>query len=126
MHILNFSHPLTEAQLAAIKQRVGTDEATITSAKTHFDTEEPFGEQVVSLIDTLNITPEAWQGEAWLVVLPSLNYIAAVLLAELHWRMGHFPAIARLRPVADALTTTYELAEIINLEQLRQGARTRR
>jgi len=59
-------------------------------------------------------------------VLPSLNYAAAVLLAELHGRMGHFPAILRLRPIAGALVTEYDVAEIINLEAVRAEARTRR
>ena len=35
------------------------------------------------------------------VVPPALNFITAVLLAELHGRMGYFPAIVRLRPVAE-------------------------
>jgi len=48
------------------------------------------------------------------------------LLAELLGRMGHFPTIVRLRPQANSLVTAYELAEIINLEGVRQLARIRR
>lgn len=126
MHILNFSHPLTETQLQAIQQATGQDDISVTQVKTQFDLEQPFAEQVVKLLDILDITSETWQSETWLVALPALNYITATLLAELHGRMGHFPAMIRLRPVADAIATTYEFAEIINLERLRQNSRTRR
>ena len=76
--------------------------------------------QVIRLLDDLKITPERWQGEVWLVVLPSLNHITAILLAEMHGRTGKFPTM--LRPVS----TEYELAEIINLQRVREEARTRR
>ncbi|HOB44046.1 MAG TPA: CRISPR-associated protein Csx15, partial [Bacillota bacterium] len=40
--------------------------------------------------------------------------------------MGHFPACVRIRPVAGSVPTQFEVAEIINLEAVRQEARTRR
>jgi len=126
MNILNLSHPLTSAQLEQIQALVGQPASAIVEARVQFDVQEPFAPQVVMLLDDLDITPERWQGEPWLVVLPSLNYIAAVVLAELHGRVGHFPAIVRLRPAPKALVTEFEVAEIINLEQVRQAARTRR
>jgi len=49
-----------------------------------------------------------------------------VLLAELHGRMGYFPPIVRLRPVPNALPPRFEVAEIINLQAVREAARTRR
>jgi hypothetical protein len=126
MHILNFSHPLTEAQQQAITQQVGQPIATIREVKTQLDVNAPFQAQIVALLDGLDISPTDWQAQPWLIVLPSLNYAAAVLLAELHGRMGHFPTIVRLRPQPDSLVTVYELAEIVNLEGVRQLARTRR
>lgn len=60
------------------------------------------------------------------MVLPALNYAAGVMLAEIHGRMGHFPAIVRLRPVTEGLVTEYDVAEIINLEVVRSKARSRR
>lgn len=126
MNLLNLSHPLTPSQLERIQTLVGQPASAVIEARVQFDVERSFTEQAVALIDSLGITPDRWQAEAWLVVLPSLNYITAVLLAELHGRMGHFPAMVRLRPVANALITEFEVAEIINLEQVRQTARTRR
>ncbi|NPV67101.1 MAG: hypothetical protein HPY64_08150 [Anaerolineae bacterium] len=126
MNLLNLSHPLTARQIEQIEALVGQPASAIIEARVQFDLEESFVAQVIRLLDDLNIAPERWQGEPWMLILPSLNYIAAILLAELHGRMGHFPAIVRLRPVPNALVTEYEVAEIVNLEQVRQAARARR
>lgn len=126
MNLLNLSHPLTPAQLEQIQELTGQPVSSTIEARVQFDLNEPFAPQVVRLLDELNITPQRWQGEPWLVVLPSLNYIAALMLAELHGRIGHFPAIVRLRPVPNSPVTAFEVAEIINLDQVRQTARTRR
>ncbi len=126
MHIINFSHPLTTEQIAQIEAQLGGKIDSIRNVRVQFDTEQPFVPQVIELLDELGITAEQWQTEAWLIVLPSLNFITAVLLAELHGRSGRFPTIIRLKPVADALVSTFELAEIINLDQVRNAARARR
>jgi hypothetical protein len=126
MILLNFSHPLTDAQVQQVTERVGQAPAQVRNVRVQFDLEADFATQVVDLIQGLDISAEEWQGGAWLVVLPSLNFIAAVLLAELHGRLGHFPAIVRLRPRAGAVVTEYEVAEILNLEQVRQQSRARR
>lgn len=61
-----------------------------------------------------------------LVNPPSLNYSAALLIAELHGRMGYFPTCVRLRPVKDALPPRFEAAELMNLQAVRDTARRRR
>jgi len=126
MNILNFAHPLTPKQIEQITSIVGTAPVAITDIRIQLDLEAAFQSQIVAIVDGLNLTPEQWQTGGWLVALPSLNYAAAVLLAELHGRMGHFPAMLRLRPVAGALVTEYDVAEIVNLEAVRAAARTRR
>jgi hypothetical protein len=40
--------------------------------------------------------------------------------------MGYFPAHVRTRPVADALPPRYEVAEILNLQAVRDQARMQR
>lgn len=126
MIILNFSHPLTPKQAEQIEALVGAPISESHAIKAQFDVEADFVPQVVALIDALGISPERWQSSPWLLVLPSLNFAASILLAELHGRMGHFPAFVRLRPVQGALVTEFVVAEIINLEQVRAAARTRR
>jgi hypothetical protein len=74
----------------------------------------------------LHLSPEVWQNAPILVNPPALNFITALLLAELHGRMGYFPPIIRLRPIANSLPPQYEVAEILNLQALRdQGRETR-
>lgn len=126
MIILNFAHPLTPRQLDQITALVGSAPERIQDIRSQFDLEQPFNQQIIRLLDALDVSTQQWQFGGWLIVLPSLNFAAAVLLAELHGRIGHFPAILRLRPVAGALVTEYDVAEIINLEAVRSEARTRR
>ena len=126
MNIVNFSHPLTGQQLAQIASQVGQVPDTVIDVGIQFDVAQAFVPQVVALLDTIDVDTVRWQSETWLVVLPSLNFITAILLAELHGRMGHFPAIVRLRPTTGSVITEYVIEEIIDLEQVRQAARHRR
>jgi hypothetical protein len=61
-----------------------------------------------------------------LINSPSLNFVAVVLLAELHGRCGYFPAHLRLRPVQGSLPPQYEVAEVLDLQALRDAARQKR
>jgi len=123
MLLLNFSHPLTPAQARQIEALIRTPMTCVIEALPQFDEQQPFAPQLAALLATVELTPAQWQGEPILVVLPSLNFIAALLLAELHGRMGYFPPIIRTRPVAAALPRRYEVAEILDLQSLREGAR---
>ncbi|MBI4771444.1 MAG: hypothetical protein HY784_13805 [Chloroflexi bacterium] len=126
MILLNFAHPLTPEQLAQIEALTGQAAARVIAAPAQFDHQQPFEPQLVALMAQLSLTPEQWQTGAILVNPPSLNFITALLLAELHGRMGYFPPIMRLRPVKDALPPRYEVAEILNLQALRDEARKKR
>jgi hypothetical protein len=126
MILLNFSHPLTPDQRAQIEALVGEAIARELNAPAQFDHQQPFGPQLDALIDRLALSPNDWQAEAVLVNPPSLNFIAVLLLAELHGRMGYFAPCIRLRPVKDALPPRFEVAEILNLQAVRDRARGRR
>jgi hypothetical protein len=126
MILLNFAHPLTQRQIDQIAALIGYAPEYVHDVLVQFDLEQSFNLQVIRLLDELDISASGWQTKSWVIALPSLNYITAVLLAELHGRMGHFPAILRLRPIAGSLVTEYDVAEIINLEVVRAEARTRR
>lgn len=126
MNLLNFSHLLSKSALSDLEKAVGAPLEHVINLMPQFDARQPFMPQVVALLDTAGISSQQFQTEPWLVALPALNYIAALLLAELHGRIGHFPSIIRLRPTANGSVTTYEFAEILDLEQERQQARLRR
>jgi hypothetical protein len=126
MILLNFTHPIPADQLERITQLTGQSVETVVALPTQFDHALPFIPQVEALIDQIALTPEQWQTAPLLVVLPSLNYIAATVLAELHGRMGYFPPVVRLRPVENALPPRFEVSEIINLQSVRENARKKR
>jgi hypothetical protein len=126
MIILNLSHPLTPDQLRQIEALSAKKIAEVKNIPLHFDAAKPYAEQIVALVDGIGLTPQQWQNEPILLNLPSFNFIAAALLAELHGRMGYFPPCIRLRPIADSLSTQFEVAEIINLQAIRDKARTKR
>ncbi len=126
MLILNYTHPLTAAQLTQLRALTGAETLDVRAIPTQLDLTVPFAVQATALAEAAGLTPEQWQSEALLVGLPSLNFAAAALLAELHGRMGYFPPIIRLRPVAGSLPPRFEVAELIDLHALRQAARTRR
>ncbi|RIK38686.1 MAG: hypothetical protein DCC57_20735 [Chloroflexi bacterium] len=126
MLLLNFSHPLTDAQRGQIEALTQTPITRLIELMPQFDEQQPFAPQVQAFLAQIDLTPAQWQGEPILVVLPSLNFIAALLLAELHGRMGYFPPMVRTRPVADTLPRRYEVAEILDLQTIREQARQRR
>lgn len=120
MKVINFSHPLTAPQLSQIESHLNVRVEEVVKVRVNFDLYSPFVSQVSDLLNELGITPEEWRGGAWLIVPPSLNFITAVLLVELYNRMNRFPTIVRLRPVASALVSAFEVAEIIDLDGVRQ------
>jgi hypothetical protein len=126
MLLLNFSHPLTPAQLAQLEALTGAEVQRVIAVPAQFDTGQPFAPQVEAMLAQVPLTAEDWQTAAILVVPPALNFITAILLAELHGRMGYFPAIVRLRPVAESLPPRFEVAEVLNLQAVRESARARR
>ncbi|MCL4863883.1 MAG: hypothetical protein KJZ93_31035 [Caldilineaceae bacterium] len=124
MILLNFSHPLTEAQRAQIEALAQTPITRLIEQMPHFDEQQPFLPQAQALLAAVDLTPAQWQGEPILIVLPSLNFIAALLLADLHGRMGYFPVVVRTRPVAGAIPRRYEAAELLDLQHARDQARS--
>lgn len=126
MIVLNFSHPLTSDQVAQIELMVGESVERIVEVPSHFDESNSFGPQVTELADRCELSPVEWQALTLAVVPPALNYIAVALMAELHGRMGYFPTCVRLRPVEGARPPRFEVAELMNLQEMRKNARQRR
>ena len=126
MLILNYSHPLTPDQLSRLEALTGVAVEAVRELPAQLDLDAPFAPQAVALADAAQLTPEQWQTTPLLLVPPALNFAAVALLAELHGRMGYFPPVVRLRPVAGALPPRYEVAEIINLQAVRDTARRKR
>ncbi|MGB8347456.1 MAG: CRISPR-associated protein Csx15 [Ktedonobacteraceae bacterium] len=126
MLILNFTHPLTEDQRAQIETLAGSSIEEVRNIPVQINQAETLAPQVAALVDAAGLSSEEWQTRPLLINPPGFAPAAFVLLAELHGRIGHFPALVRLRPVADSVPTRYEVAELLNLQTIREQARYRR
>lgn len=124
--LLNFAHPITAAQRAQIITLAGQANLRIWDLPLSLDHHAPFAAQIAILLDGLGLTPAGWQSTPLLVNPPGFAPAAATLIAELHGRIGHFPSILRIRPVAGSNPPQYEVAEILNLQAVRDAARARR
>ena len=125
MLILNFTHPLTNEQLAEIEAIANTSIEEVRDIRVQINQEEPLEPQIISIIDATGLSSEEWQTIPLLINPPGYAPAAFVLLAELHGRIGHFPSLIRLRPKPGPVTS-YEVAELLNLQSIREAARRRR
>lgn len=126
MIVINYSHPLTGEQTAQIASLAGQAIERVIAVPVQMDTAAPFAPQVASLVMETGLTAEEWQTLPLLIVPPALNFGALALMAHLHGLMGFFPAIVRLKPVPGAVPPRFEVAELLNLQSIREDARTAR
>jgi hypothetical protein len=126
MILLNFSHPLTADHLAQVEALTGQEVERVVEVHSQIDAQQPLSLQAVEMADACGLSPAEWQTLPLLVNPPALNFSAVALLAELHGRLGYFPAVVRTRPIEDSLPLRYEVAEIVNLQALRDAARQKR
>lgn len=125
MLILNFSHPLTEQQLTRITELAGEAIEDIRTIAVQIDQECALEPQVRTIVDQAGLSSQEWQTRGLLINPPGYAPAAFVLLAELHGRIGHFPALIRLRPRSGPITI-YEVAELLNLQTIREESRRHR
>ncbi len=123
MLLLNFSHPLTSEHLQQIEMLTGQKVERVIEVHSQIDPQQPLLPQVVALADQTKLSPKEWQMLPLLINPPSLNFIAITLLVELHGRCGYFPTHLRMRPVAQSIPPRYEVAEVLDLQTIRDTAR---
>lgn len=126
MILVNFAHPLTSEHLKQIEALTNQKVERTIETSAAIDSQEEIHPQVVDLIEQTGLSSTEWQASRLLINPPSLNFIAIALLAELHGRCGYFPAHLRMRPVEGSVPTEYEVAEILNLQAIRETARKAR
>ncbi|MGH2533308.1 MAG: CRISPR-associated protein Csx15 [Thermomicrobiales bacterium] len=126
MIVVNFSHPLTEAQRAQIAERTGASVERVIDVPTHFDDATSYADQAPALVAAASLTAAEWQTLPLLINPPAFAPVAAALLASLHGLIGHFPSVIRIRPVRAAGPPTFEVAEIMNLQAVRDQVRSQR
>lgn len=125
MLILNFTHPLTPEQRSQIEALAHTSITEVRTVPVQIDQSEPLEPQITATVNSISLSSGEWQTLPLLINPPGYAPAAFVLLAELHGRIGHFPTLIRLRPKPGPVTT-YEVAELLNLQTVREAARKRR
>ena len=119
--LINFGHPLTLEQVKQTQNLAGVTEIRLFENMAKFDDSQPFVLQARWLVEEIRLSPAEWQATPIVVNLPGFHSIAGLVLAELHGRMGYFPAIVRLR--RETGTSPWEVVEILNLQAVRDAAR---
>lgn len=126
MRIINFAHPLTEVNLREIEALAGFAVSKVFEVPSQVDLASPLEPQLSSRLDGLDFRPQEWQTVPLLLNLPSLSCSAAVVLALVHGRTGYFPSVLRLVPETGSVVTRFKVAEILNLQAIRERARGKR
>lgn len=126
MIVINFAHPLNSSQEQKIEVLAQEPIQKVINVPLQLDNNQPFIGQVMKQIDVVGLSPMEWQTELILVNPPAYAPAGAILLAELHGRMGYFPTILRIRPVLNSTPPSFEVAEFVNLQAVREQARARR
>ena len=125
MLILNFTHPLTSEHKTQIEALAGTTIDEIRTISVQIDQAQPLEAQMRAIVDRVQLTSEEWQTRPLLINPPGYAPAAFILLAELHGRIGHFPSLIRMRPKQGSIPA-FEVAELLNLQAVREAARMRR
>lgn len=125
MILLNFSHPLTSDQLTQVTTLLG-EEPIVHPIAVQIDRKRPLQQVATALANTVDLSPQEWQTTPLLINPPGLAPLALALIAEIHGRAGYFVPILNIRPVEGATPPRFEVAEIVNLQTLRDSARQSR
>lgn len=122
--LLNDTHPVTDAQLAQLSALLGAMPA-VRDSVCQVDRRRPVAEVARDLAEAASLTPRDWQTLPLVINPLALAPVALALAAEVHGRCGHFVPVLNICPVANS-TPRYEVAEIVNLQAVRDTARQRR
>jgi len=118
--VINLStRPLNELQINQIERKTYIEE--LIEIPVRFETDTDLDVQVKALVEQFGLTPEEWQQKSVIIHLPGLSAASAVLLANLHGMMGHFPKVLWLRPTAED-ASIYEVGQVLRLQDLRDTA----
>ncbi len=126
MILLNFSHPLTADHLAQVEALTGQAVQRVIERPLQVSADRRLAEQVVEVVDRIGPSVTELQTLPLVVNPPGYAPAAAALLAELHGRIGYFPAILWIRPVVGSTPPRFQVAEVVNLQAMREAARERR
>lgn len=124
--IINFAHPMTDVQLQEVETLTGQAVARVLDVPVQVDLSASLEPQTRELVDRVSLSSQEWQTLPLVINPPGLAPLTAVLVAELHGRLGYFPSLVWIRPVAGAVPRRYEVAGLLDLQTVRDQAREQR
>jgi hypothetical protein len=126
--ILNFSgHPVLAGQQQAIQRMMKWPTSEVIDvALGNVPEDHKFVSAIEKAVYTVGLTSDEWQKIPMVVIPAGYTPIWSVVLAVLHGRLGHFPEIVRLRPAPALSAEKFEVAEIMNLHEVRHHSREKR
>ncbi len=125
---LNFSgHPVLPGQQKAIQKQAGWPSIEVLDVPMGTVKEdENFLKTAIRKVDDIDLLPNEWQTFPLVAIPSGYSPLWSALLAEIHGRLGHFPDVVRIRPAPQGEKEKFEVAEILDLRDVRHQARTKR
>ncbi len=125
---LNFSgHPVLPGQQKAIQKRMGWPKLDVIDVPMGTIAEdENFLKIAILKVDGIDLLPSEWQTFSLVAIPSGYSPLWSALLAEMHGRLGHFPDVVRIRPAPQGEKEKFEVAEILDLRDIRHQARGKR
>jgi len=126
--VLNFSgHPVLPCQKQEIDRHMHwTSSDVINVALGNVPEDQNFADFITKAVERAGLLPEEWQATPLVVIPAGYSPIWSVVLAELHGRLGYFPDVVRLRSASKPSAEQFEVAEIMNLREVRHQSRSKR
>lgn len=122
--VINFGHTLTDEQIRELHALGYTVGIPNLGGAVHLDDQSTLDSQVEHILDSFGFSRKSWEeiNKKALFVLPTHAEIAAVFLAQLHARMGHFPRMIRRARGSDG---AFHVVEVVDLQSVRDRQRAR-
>ena len=126
--VLNFSgHPVLPGQKQAIERIMQWPSSeVVTVALGNVPEDHKFVATIEKAIEQIKLSSDQWQTTPLVVIPAGYAAVWSVVLAELHGRLGYFPDVVRLRPAAPGSCEKFEVADVINLREVRHQSRDKR
>lgn len=126
--VLNFSgHPVLSKQQQDIRILMGWISVVVIDVTLgNVPEDNNFIGSIVGAIDDICLSPDEWQSIPMVVIPSGYSPIWSIVLAELHGRLGYFPDVVRFRASIQPSSERFEVAEIMNLREVRHQSRRKR
>jgi hypothetical protein len=118
MILINFGAAFKPLQISQAEAFLHEPLTRVIDLSINVDPDQEMRPQFKKSMAKLKLSNLDLRAEPVVVNLPQQNYLAVMVLAELHALMGYFPCIIRTRMKASGILPYYEVAEVIDLQAI--------